>query len=146
MELICIRMRVPLCFFSGWQEMWKGGQNLQSGWLTHPVDKHICWCRYICFCPFWWQDLLQKKVVQRCLPSAFLLMCLLLCLLVCLPLCLLVCLLVWLLVWLLVCLPVWLSSHLGLQSSSSFSCLHSILFRQKVVFALIFLYFDNDNM
>ena len=37
------------------------------------------------------------------------------------------------------------SSYLGLESSSFFSCLQSLLFRQKVVLALIFLYFGNDN-
>ena len=28
---------------SGWQEMSKGGQKLQSGRLTHLVDQQICW-------------------------------------------------------------------------------------------------------
>ena len=38
---------------SEWQEMSKGRQNLQSGWLTHLVDQQICCyrCRSICcFC------------------------------------------------------------------------------------------------
>lgn len=43
--------------------MWKGGQNLQSGWLTHLVDQHICWCGWCCLAvPFVVSVLFDDKI------------------------------------------------------------------------------------